>query len=102
MILVYISLYIYIYLFDSMEFICHPGFHVAEPNNDNHQAGKKNIWEIEKIEKYSQKNVYVGICMDFWCACVCVCKILQEIVCVCVCVCVYVKFYWKLCVCVCM
>ena len=31
------------------------------PLYDNHQAEKKDVGEIEKIEKYSQKNFYVRI-----------------------------------------
>ena len=38
---------------------------------DNHQA-KKDIGEIEKIEKYSQKSIYNGIARISFCMCVCV------------------------------
>ena len=34
---------------------------------------KKDLREIEKIEKYSQKNIYVRIAYNSLCVCVCVC-----------------------------
>ena len=47
---------------------------------------KKDFGEIEKIGKYSEKNVYVRIALTHLCMCVCVCM------CVSVCVCVLIIF----------
>ena len=48
---------------------------------------KKDLGEIEKIEKYSEKNVYVRIAYNFWCVCVCVCI---DYICILLCVAIYV------------
>ena len=58
---------------------------------------KKAIGEIEKIEKYSQKNIDVRIAYNSLCVCVCVC-VCVDYICVLLCVVVYVIV--SLCVCV--
>ena len=53
----------------------------CRPITTNISQRKKDIWEIEKFEKYNQKNVYVSITYNSIRVCMCV------YVCVCVCVC---------------
>ena len=55
------------------------------------KQGKKDIGEMEKIEKYSQKNVYVRIVYNSFCVCLCY-------ICVLFCVVVYViiSIFWCL------
>ena len=56
----YILVFIYIYLI-AWVFICDPGFHAALLQQSSDK--EENIWEIKKIEKYGQVNVYIVICI---------------------------------------
>ena len=52
-------------------FICNTGFHAVLLRQSS--RCEKDVWEIEKIEKYRQANVYVEICMIL-CVCMCMCE----------------------------
>ena len=57
---------------------------------------QKYFKEIEKIEKYSQKDTHIKIAYNSVCVCVCA----DYIICVCICarVCVLIIYYILLCV----
>ena len=57
---------------------------------------KKDIGEIEKTEKYCQKNFTLGLHIPL-CVCVCVCVCLDYI---CVLLCVVLRVIVRMCVCV--
>ena len=74
--------YFYIYLIE-WKLVCDHRFHGVLQTTIIRQV-TKDIDEIEKIEKYSQKKV--RIVYNSWCVCVCVCACIRLCVCFCVCV----------------